>query len=202
MDAKLFRKYGPKALSWHFDRPRHEYNETIAEGEVSELLECYQLYPVELTQEQCPCTKCQENERLRELFKINYDDVVANEDGDWPEFEPDQYMICSFRIHGFALEKKIWVQMDVEKIKVIEKKKDEKAFDDVVLPDDENEQEAPGAQATSGSPTMNTKYLIRSLVDQHANTDANQIGHLSDFVVGKGEGLTILLYGIYLSVFP
>jgi len=120
-----------------------------------------------------------------ETFRKTYDRVKKNPDGTWPEFENLQLMLCLPKVCGYALDKKIWVHMDVDNVKEIEAGPDEKAFDNLVLGDDNEED--------------NTKFLIKSLVKNHLNAKPRaakgRIEGLEDFVEGKGKGLVILLHG-------
>lgn len=94
-------------------------------------------------------------------------------------------MLCSPKICGYALEKKLWVQLCVDNVKQIESGPDERAFDNLVLNDDAEQD--------------NTKFLIQSLVKYHLSTKSQpgrgRIGGLEDFIEGKGKGLVILLHG-------
>jgi hypothetical protein len=94
-------------------------------------------------------------------------------------------MICPPTVLGYALEKKVWVEMPVDNVTEIEAGPDERAFDNLVLSDDDEED--------------NTKFLIKSLVKHHSSSRSQsakgQIGGLEDFVEGKGKGLVILLHG-------
>jgi len=118
-------------------------------------------------------------------FGTDYDGVKRNADLTWPEFEERQLMLCAPKVLGYALDKKLWVQMPVNNVTEIEAGPDEQAFDNLVLNDD-NEQD-------------NTKFLIRSLVKYHLSTRSQKskgmIGGLQDFIEGKGKGLVILLHG-------
>jgi hypothetical protein len=127
---------------------------------------------------------CRKNTALRDRLKSYYDDIGPDESGEWPNFEDTQLIICPPRVQGYALEKKSWVQMLVDKVKVIKETKDETAFSRLLLPDD-----ADGRM----------KILIQSLVQYHASASMDKRtgvpGQLKDLVEGKGQGLVILLHG-------
>lgn len=118
-------------------------------------------------------------------FRTAYDFKSKDENGRWLEFSDEQLLLCSSRVLGYELDRKIWVLMLVDNIKTISQHSDESAFDDLVLPDDLE--------------TDNTKFLIKSLVKHHMTARSSQssarIGGLEDFVEGKGRGLVILLHG-------
>jgi hypothetical protein len=115
---------------------------------------------------------------------IAWDGITKGADG-WPELGDDQLILLPATVLGFALDKKLWVQMDVRNITHVETGLDESAFDNLVLSDDQE--------------SDNTKFLIKSLVQYHlaanARTPGGRIGGLEDFVDGKGKGLVILLHG-------
>jgi hypothetical protein len=121
---------------------------------------------------------------LRKRLRWHYDHVTQATDGTWKEFEEDQLLICPPRVRGYALAQKLWVFMDVQHVKTIEKLKSEEAFNEkLVLP-------TPDAEET--------KKLIRALVEHHTARFEKKSavpGKLRDFVEGKGQGLFILLYG-------
>jgi hypothetical protein len=123
---------------------------------------------------------------LRDRLKSYYDGIGPDESGEWPCFEDTQLIICPPRVQGYALEKKSWVQMLVDRVKVIKETKDETAFSRLLLPDD---------------PKGEVKTLIQSLVQYHASASMDKRtgvpGQLRDLVEGKGQGLVILLHGEY-----
>jgi hypothetical protein len=122
---------------------------------------------------------------LGDRLKSYYDDIGPDDSGEWPAFEDIQLIICPPRVQGYALDKKSWVQMLVDKVEVIKEKKDETAFSQLRLPDD---------------PDGKMKTLIHSLVQYHASASMDKRtgvpGQLKDLVEGKGQGLVILLHGV------
>jgi hypothetical protein len=97
-------------------------------------------------------------------------------------------MICAPRVNGYALGKKMWVQLQVDSIREIkdENRTNALAFNNIVLP------------KTNEWKTV--KDLIRLLVENHATEGTVKRdgvpGQLKDLVAGKGQGLVILLHGI------
>jgi hypothetical protein len=88
-------------------------------------------------------------------------------------------------VKGYALGKKMWVQLDVNKVQIIVKKRDETAFNKLVLP--------PKPE------WKDVKEILSFLVLYHANANTKKVdgvpGQLKDLVEGKGQGLVILLHG-------
>lgn len=131
------------------------------------------------------------NSKLDETFRRKYDNCGMNDSG-WPEFDKEQLRLCSPRVLGYSLDSKRWIEMSVDNIDVNDVKRQqeqEDAFKDLILPDDDEE----------GQPT---KFLIRSLVQNHVIAHSPRskpmgIGPLTDFVEGKGQGLIILLHGMF-----
>lgn len=107
--------------------------------------------------------------------------------GRYPDFEQNQLLICPPTVRGYALDKKSWVELLVDKVQVINEheKRNEYAFDNLVL--------------SAYDEKRNLKGLIRSLVQNHARGGTEKPegvpGHLEDLIPGKGQGLVILLYG-------
>jgi len=134
----------------------------------------------------CDCIKCQMNKGLKARLKTIYDDFGKDEYGRWREFiDNTQYMICPPRVRGYALNKKIWAQLKVDNLEVIEEKKNPVPFNEkLVLREDDN---------------RDYKAMIRSLVEHHVKQGFKKEegipGQLQDFVPNKGEGLVILLHG-------
>jgi hypothetical protein len=123
---------------------------------------------------------------LRKRLKTDYDDVQPDENGDWPPFEEEQLLICPPRVQGYALLKKMFVEMDVNKLHEIpaEQRRNEEAFSKLVLP--------------TGAEWKDVKNVIQWLIEYHTRdpppgTDIP--GRLKDLVDGKGQGLVILLHG-------
>lgn len=134
----------------------------------------------------CDCIKCQNNEALKKRLKTIYDEFGKDKNGKWKEFLDDtQYMICAPRVRGYSLEKKLWVQMKVDNLDIVEDKRDTDAFDNkLVLQKDDS---------------RDYKSMIKSLVDYHVTKGFKKRegvpGQLQDFVRNKGEGLIILFHG-------
>ena len=118
-------------------------------------------------------TKAEEEEKTMkvEQFEKTVDDedkVVDTE----PELEDDDYMIASPVVLGWAFTEKMWLEFPVATVGEI--KWNDKAFDSLVLPDDQ-------------------KAIVRALVESHtANTDSDTI---DDIIAGKGRGLVSVLHG-------
>jgi hypothetical protein len=111
---------------------------------------------------------------------MRWDGVKKSKNGSWPQFTPKQLLICSPMVLGYALDKKLWARIPVDSVKELTAGPDEKAFDNLILSDD--------------SERDNTKFLIKSLVQQHMRRRDGVFG-LTDFIEGKGMGLVILLHG-------
>lgn len=120
-------------------------------------------------------------------FRTAYD-RSRDKKGKWLDFSEEQFVLCSPRVLGYSLDKKIWIQMLLKNMDTVSQSSDRNAFEDLVLPDD--------------SLPENTKFLIESLVSHHITAKARksrgQTGGLEDFVEGKGQGLVILLHGKYV----
>jgi hypothetical protein len=112
-------------------------------------------------------------------------DGVKKGTSGWPTLCDDQLILLPATVLGFAIDKKVWAQMEVKNVSHVETGADENAFDNLVLSDDHEPD--------------NTKFLIKSLIKYHltanARTPGGRIGGLDDFIDGKGKGLVILLHG-------
>ena len=60
-----------------------------------------------LIRQQCECTECRANTKLRNRMKPHYDNVRASEGGEWPDFEDTQLMMCEPQVPGFLLTQKL-----------------------------------------------------------------------------------------------
>ncbi|KAG8802746.1 hypothetical protein FRC16_008769 [Serendipita sp. 398] len=81
------------------------------------------------------------------------------------------YMLAPPIVYGFALEDKEWVELNIDLVKPIVW--NDEAFANLVLPEDK-------------------KMLIKALVEVHS-TKGRVV--FDDFIVGKGQGLVINLFG-------
>lgn len=80
---------------------------------------------------------------------------------------------------GYHFQSKCWVELDVNKVRDIEKLKDDSAFKSLELP-------------------KTQKELIGRLVSCHGVK--NEDRSMRDLMKGKGNGLVILLHGTILSL--
>ena len=88
-------------------------------------------------------------------------------------------------MRGYSLDKKVWVEMQVNNLDIMEKKRNPDAFNEkLVLHKDD---------------IRDYKYLIRSMVSNHITRGFEKEegipGPLQDFVHNKGEGLILLFHG-------
>lgn len=60
-----------------------------------------------LIRQQCECTECLANTKLKNRIKPYYVNVRANEDGEWPDFENTQLMMCEPQVLGFLLTQRL-----------------------------------------------------------------------------------------------
>lgn len=118
-------------------------------------------------------TKGEEEEKTMKVdqFEKNVDDEDKVVDSE-PELEDADYMIASPVVLGWAFTEKLWLEFPVSTVEEI--KWNDKAFDSLVLPEDQ-------------------KAIVRALVESHtANTDSDTI---DDIIAGKGRGLVSVLHG-------
>jgi hypothetical protein len=136
--------------------------------------------------------KCTSNSKLEARLGKQYDNQRVDELGAFSEFDDTQLLICPPIVRGYALEKKKWVELLVNKVQVIreEEKRNVTAFNKVVFSQEDEEKDVKG--------------LLRNLVQNHVREDLEKEegvpGHLEDLIPGKGQGLVILLYGQF--IFP
>ena len=121
----------------------------------------------------CKCGMCLSNEKLKDNQKLHYDRVKPGD-----EWEDTQYLICPPRVLGYHLKGKRWVELDVEAVTDISNLEDRSSFDSLEL-------------------AKPQKRLIEDLVRCHASGKDNKDRSMTDFMQGKGNGLVILLHGIY-----
>ena len=153
MDFEAYLKYGPSPEQGADGAPMGEADY------------------VQETDEKCLCANCKRNSALIKNQRIHYDDVPNTEN-----FEEDQWLICPPRVLGYHLNGKKWVEMGVDHIHPILKKKDNSGFSKLQLPKVQ-------------------KDLVNSLVQNHTSgSRANPL--MNDLTEGKGNGLIILLHGM------
>jgi hypothetical protein len=138
--------------------------------------------------------KCTSNFKLKARLGKQYDNIGSSELGTFQEFDDTQLLICPPRVRGYALEKKKWVDLLVDKVQVIseDEKRNSDAFEKLVFSQEDEEKDVKG--------------LIRSLVQNHVESNMERKegvpGHLEDLIPGKGQGLVILLYGQFNLLSP
>jgi hypothetical protein len=118
-------------------------------------------------------SKAEENEKSMKVELLEkpegVDEAAAEKD---PELTDEDYLIASPVLLGWAFNEKLWLEFPVETVEEITW--NDKAFDSLVLPEDQ-------------------KAIVRALVESHtASTGSNTI---DDIVAGKGRGLVSVLHG-------
>ncbi|KAI8305964.1 hypothetical protein K4K59_011771 [Colletotrichum sp. SAR11_240] len=96
-------------------------------------------------------------------YEITHDDDFDHNDGDF-------FMCLPTRIPGFNMQKKEWVNLDVEFINDVEW--NDQAFEHLVI-------------------DTATKELVKAVVTTQLRAEEN-----TDLIRGKGNGLFILLHGV------
>jgi len=133
---------------------------------------------------------------MNNVLKTGYDNFGKDNRG-WRDFDDNQLLICPPRVEGFALSNKKWVFLDVrsEYLQVVTDKdvagnidaSPYIAFNRMILPSSEHWKE--------------TKDVIQNLVQVHGkNVPKNDDipDPFADLIEGKGQGLTVLLYGKHI----
>ncbi|OJJ41872.1 hypothetical protein ASPWEDRAFT_48338 [Aspergillus wentii DTO 134E9] len=108
------------------------------------------------------------DENGNEIQKEKMDDVQDPSDR---EFSEEELLIASPVVLGFAFSEKLWLEFSISGVSEIDW--NEKAFDSLVLPD-------------------NQKSIVKALVESHTFRAAQNI---DDVIQGKGKGLVAVLHG-------
>jgi hypothetical protein len=111
-----------------------------------------------------------------------YDNLGSDELVTFPEFDDTQLLICPPRARGYALEKKTWAELLVDKVHIIseDEKRNMNAFEKLIFSHENEEKDVKGLIRVQNHVG---RYLEREGVP----------GHLEDLIPGKGQGLVILL---------
>lgn len=133
---------------------------------------------------ECNCNLCDPS-GVRSYFMEHFleiDDNSAPPNSD-PRLLLDCFLLLPPRVLGFDLKSKVWIQVPVKSIKSAEKENAEKKWADVSL---------------DRTHKANIRKLVSAHIEQpHKTAERTVIG---DFIVGKGEGVVILLHGEYCSL--
>lgn len=145
---------------------------------------------------ECQCLECQENEALKKRLGTNFDGFGRDCEGKWRPFMDEvQAIICPPFVQAYALYKKRWVLVNVNRVCDIPEGElqNRTSLDKVIVP--------PGFEWRGGNGWTGVKDLLLKLVKNHG-IKASQHPHalgtpgpLQDIVGGKGQGLIILLHG-------
>ncbi|KAI5779375.1 hypothetical protein EDC01DRAFT_780252 [Geopyxis carbonaria] len=120
-------------------------------------------------------SKAEEKEKegkVEELQIVGVDDEEVAEKDAEPEFEDLDYLIASPVVLGWAFNEKLWLEFPVSTVEEISW--NDKAFDSLVLPEDQ-------------------KDIVRALVESHSASNPNAT--IDDVITGKGRGLVSVLHG-------
>jgi hypothetical protein len=130
--------------------------------------------------DECRCDLCTTEGGPITNQKYSWD---ANKGVDEDSFCDEQYLICPPRVLGYHLMEKKWVELQVTCVNDIEKGRGSDAFGKLELSQDKKE-------------------LIEELVRGHSNDKVLENNtprsKMDDLTKGKGEGLVILLHGMYM----
>lgn len=96
--------------------------------------------------------------------------------------EDDHLLLCPPRVLGYATREKSWCQFKVDSTDRVESTDSSRVFDKSLELDE------------------SYKKMIKALVANHQKSKAPDIAHVTDVVQGKGQGLVILLHGMYLDI--
>ena len=110
-----------------------------------------------LIHQQCECTECRANTKLRNRMKPHYDNVRASEGAD---FKDTQLIMYKPQVPGFLLTQKTWARLAVNQIKTTSGGVSTVALDHLCLTDDDN--------------SNNTKHLIQNLVHNHGKKETEK----------------------------
>lgn len=148
--------------------------------------------------EDCSCSNSKDgDDKEREMKKVRW---IQDDEGDWhlvtkeevlsgknkldtnikgtneeaqePAFEDEDYLLASPVVLGWAFNEKLWLEFPVAQISDIVW--NDKAFDCLVLPNDQKE-------------------IVRALVESHSATTGSST--IDDVIAGKGRGLVSVLHG-------
>ena len=64
----------------------------------------------------CVCSDCSENEALKKLYRITFDEESQQRKQYWGD---EQYLLCPPRVLGYILQEKQWAQLQVSKLNQI-----------------------------------------------------------------------------------
>lgn len=138
-------------------------------------------YVIDDEEGECDCTDCRNNEGQLKTWRVGFDNKTGEPTEQWDDL---QYIICAPRALGYILREKIWAQLDVTKLKTVDRDGSDDAFmNRLKLAGQENGQK--------------TKELLLSLIQNHGITENSdrKDRQLKDLVAEKGRGLVILLHG-------
>ena len=136
----------------------------------------------------CQCYDCKQNTELSAKYRAHFDTDKAQRVREW---EPEQYMLCPPRVLGYILRDKQWAQLQITVIVELPPKDPEDAWKSRLRLADGDK----------------TKDLLFDLVRSHISTSEKETPEnvvsedeleVNDIIPGKGKGLVILLYGIFL----
>ncbi|KAA8900259.1 hypothetical protein FN846DRAFT_959205 [Sphaerosporella brunnea] len=114
-------------------------------------------------------SKAEEEEKSMNVELFEKDEDAAKKE---LELTDEDYLIASPVVLGWAFNEKLWLEFPVQTVEDIAW--NDKAFESLVLPDDQ-------------------KAIVRALVESHtASSGSNTI---DDIVAGKGRGLVSVLHG-------
>jgi len=117
-------------------------------------------------------TKGEEEDKTMKVDALEQPADDEEERDKEPELEDEDYLIASPVVLGWAFTEKLWLEFPVATVEDIIW--NEKAFDTLVLPEEQ-------------------KAIVRALVESHSGSTSPKT--IDDFITGKGRGLVCVLHG-------